>query len=299
MSTDATLENRVAIITGAGRGIGAAIARLFAAQGAKVVLNDLGANPDGTGADAGPAQVIADEINAAGGQALANGGDIADTTTGEELVRLATEELGGLHIVVNVAGILRDKMIFNLAPEDWDAVVRVHMRGTYSTIRPASAYWREQRNPDGHYRIINFSSNSGLFGSAGQPNYAAAKMGIVGLTYSLARGLSRYGVTANAIAPSAMTRLVAGVLGDPEDEKFADITPENIAPIIAYLAGTKSDWLTGRVIGAMGHNVSLYNNPEPIATVTTEGEWDLDALAAAVEESFRPLADGLPGARYA
>ena len=299
MSTDATLENRVAIITGAGRGIGAAIARLFAAQGAKVVLNDLGANPDGTGADAGPAQVIADEINAAGGQALANGGDIADTTTGEELVRLATEELGGLHIVVNVAGILRDKMIFNLAPEDWDAVVRVHMRGTYSTIRPASAYWREQRNPDGHYRIINFSSNSGLFGSAGQPNYAAAKMGIVGLTYSLARGLSRYGVTANAIAPSAMTRLVAGVLGDPEDEKFADITPENIAPIIAYLAGTKSDWLTGRVIGAMGHNVSLYNTPEPIATVTTEGEWDLDALAAAVEESFRPLADGLPGARYA
>jgi NAD(P)-dependent dehydrogenase (short-subunit alcohol dehydrogenase family) len=210
------IDGRVAIITGGARGIGASISRLFASEGAALVINDLGGGPDGAGGDQGPAKQITDEIAAAGGQAIADGGDIADVATGERLVNTAVDQFGRLDIVVNVAGILRDRMIFNLSEQDWDEVIRVHLKGHYSTVRPASAYWRGQRNPAGHYRIINFTSISALDGSPGQPNYAAAKMGIVGLTYSLAQGLARYGVTANAIAPGAATRLTATV---PSDKK--------------------------------------------------------------------------------
>jgi NAD(P)-dependent dehydrogenase (short-subunit alcohol dehydrogenase family) len=234
---------------------------------------------------------------------VANGADIADTATGEELVKTALTAYGKLDIVVNVAGILRDKMIFNMAVEDWDAVMRVHLRGHFSTVRPAAAYWRNQRNPDGHYRIVNFSSVSGLQGSPGQPNYAAAKLGIVGLTYSLAQGLARYGVTANAIAPVAATRLTATV---PSDKGAgggmaarSELAPENVAPIVAYLAGERSDWLTGRTIAAGGYKVELYSNPETVASVTSEGPWSLEDLAEKVEENFRPKADGLPFSMFA
>jgi NAD(P)-dependent dehydrogenase (short-subunit alcohol dehydrogenase family) len=292
------LDGRIAIITGAGRGIGASIGRMFAEQGAKLVLNDLGAGPDGTGGDAGPVQDIAKEINDLGGQAVADTGDIAETATGRRLVDLAVENYGGLDIVVNVAGILRDKMIFNLPEEDWDAVIRVHLRGHYSTIKPAAAYWRGQRNPDGHYRVINFTSDSALQGSPGQPNYAAAKMGVIGLTASLANGLARYGVTANAIAPGAATRLTATVpdgkkLGD--DSRLAEVmSPDNIGPIVTYIAGTESDWLSGRTLGAAGYEVRLWNTPEVVETVASDGPWDLQDLAAKVAKSFRPKADGLP-----
>jgi NAD(P)-dependent dehydrogenase (short-subunit alcohol dehydrogenase family) len=204
---------------------------------------------------------------------------------------------------VNVAGILRDRMIFNLSAEDWDAVIKVHLRGHYSTVRPASAYWREQRNPAGNYRIINFSSDSGLQGSPGQPNYAAAKMGIVGLTYSLAQGLSRYGVTANAIAPGASTRLTDTV---PDDKKIEGevspgglMSPANIAPIVTYLASEKSAWLSGRTLGAMGHKVTLFNNPEVIAEVESDGPWVLDDLSSKLESTFKPVADGLPKSIFA
>lgn len=302
------LDGRIAIITGGGNGIGAAMSRYFAREGAKLVINDLGANTDGTGGDAGPAQRTAEEIVAAGGQAVADGGDIADVATGERLVSMAVDTYGGLDIVVNTAGILRDRMIFNLSEADWDAVIRVHLKGHYSTIRPASAYWREQRNPEGDYRIINFTSASGLHGSPGQPNYAAAKMGIVGLTYSLAQGLARYGVTANAIAPGAATRLTATV---PEDKRLSGITqadpaaedpkssPENIAPTAAYLASTRSGWLTGRVIAASGYHVGLYNLPEEIAAVDADHRWEFDELASAVERDFRKLSDGLPNSIFA
>src|SRR5580692_802431 len=212
------IDGRVAIITGGARGTGASISRLFAQEGASLVINDLGGAADGSGGDEGPAKQVADEITAAGGTAVADGGDVADVATGERLVRTAVEQFGRLDIVVNVAGILRDRMIFNLSEADWDEVIRVHLKGHYATVRPASAYWREQRNPHGHFRIINFTSNSGLEGSPGQPNYAAAKMGIVGLTYSLAQGLARYGVTANAIAPGAATRLTATV---PQDKRLS------------------------------------------------------------------------------
>jgi NAD(P)-dependent dehydrogenase (short-subunit alcohol dehydrogenase family) len=204
-----------------------------------------------------------------------------------------------------VAGILRDRMIFNLSPEDWDAVIRVHLRGHYSTARPASAYWREQRNPQGHYRIINFSSDSGLQGSPGQPNYAAAKLGIVGLTYSLAQGLARYGVTANAIAPGASTRLTDTV---PDDKKMSgemdvehntEMSPANVAPAIAFLASEQSDWLTGRTLGVSGYRVSLWNNPETIADITSDGPWSLADLQSKAESAFRPLANGVPKSIFA
>ncbi|MGW6655301.1 SDR family NAD(P)-dependent oxidoreductase [Rhodococcus sp. NPDC055024] len=290
-----SLEGRVAIVTGGGRGIGASISRLFAAEGAKLVINDLGSTTDGQGGDQGPARDIAAEIVAGGGEAVSDGGDIADVATGQRLVDLALEHYGKLDIVVNVAGILRDKMIFNLPEEDWDAVIRVHLRGHFSTIKPAAAYWRAQRNPEGQYRIINFTSDSALQGSPGQPNYAAAKMGVVGLTASTANALGRYGVTVNAIAPGAVTRLTQTV---PEEKSmgggFEDTaSPDNIAPIVAYLAGTSSDWLSGRTIGAMGYDVKLWNSPEVVSTVTSDGPWSLEDLAAKVEQDFRPLADGL------
>src|SRR3984957_16207542 len=295
------IDGRVAIITGGARGIGASISRLFASEGASLVINDLGGAPDGTGGDEGPAKQIADEIVAAGGAAVSDGGDIRNGATGERLVATAVERYGKLDIVVNVAGILRDRMIFNLAEQDWDAVIRVHLKGDYSTVRPASAYWREQRNPQGHYRIINFTSISGLDGSPGQPNYAAAKMGIVGLTYSLAQGLARYGVTANAIAPGAATRMTATI---PEGKRVSRIeglseedierSPDNIAPVALYLASERSDWLTGRVISAAGFDVGLYANPQIIRQLSAPGPWQYEELASHMERSFRPAADGLP-----
>jgi NAD(P)-dependent dehydrogenase (short-subunit alcohol dehydrogenase family) len=300
------IDGRVAIITGGARGIGASISRLFAEQGASLVINDLGGAPDGSGSDGGPAKEIADEITAKGGSAVSDGGDIADVATGERLVKAAVEQFGKLDIVVNVAGILRDRMIFNLVEADWDAVIRVHLKGHYSTVRPASAYWREQRNPQGHYRVINFTSVSGLDGSPGQPNYAAAKMGIVGLTYSLAQGLARYGVTANAIAPGAATRLTATVPSDKrvqrEDrpaEEDRRMSPDNIAPVALYMASEASDWLTGRVVSSSGYEVGLYENPQIIRQVSAPEPWEYDRLASALESSFRPAANGLPRSLFA
>jgi NAD(P)-dependent dehydrogenase (short-subunit alcohol dehydrogenase family) len=300
------IDGRVAIITGGARGIGASISRLFASEGAALVINDLGGTPDGKGSDEGPAKQIADEIAAAGGRAIADSGDIAHVATGERLVKTAVEQYGKLDIVVNVAGILRDRMIFNMSEEDWNAVLRVHLNGHYSTVRPASAYWREQRNPAGHYRIINFTSISGLDGSPGQPNYATAKMGIIGLTYSLAQGLARYGVTANAIAPGAATRLTATVPADkkvarenrPSDQDI-ESSPDNIAPVALYLASERSDWLSGRVISAAGFDVGLYANPQIIRQLSAPGPWEYDKLAKAMERSFRPAANGLPPSLFA
>lgn len=301
------LDGRVAIITGAGRGIGAEIARLYVKEGAKVVVNDFGGNPDGTGGDAGPAAAIAEELNNSAGDrvAVSDAGDVADVDTGERLVNAAINDFGKLDIVVNVAGILRDRMMFNLSAEDWDAVIRVHLRGHYTTLRPATAYWREQRNPEGHYRVINFSSASGLHGSPGQPNYAAAKLGIVGLTMSLANGMHKYGVTSNAIAPGAATRLTATVpeekrrtgAGSIEDDPTR--SPANVAPVCAYLASDRSDWITGRTLSSSGYRVGMYNVPEEISSIESEGPWQLDDLAAKMEKVFEPIADTGQLARYA
>jgi len=290
------LDGRVAIVTGSGRGIGRSVALLLARQGAAVVVNDLGAALDGSGADTSPAQQVVEEITAAGGKAAANGADISDHAAAEGLIREAIENFGRLDIVVNVAGILRDRMVFNMAEQEWDDVIRVHLKGTFNTTKFAAAHWRSLREENAQNRIINFTSVSGLHGAPGQPNYAAAKMGIAGLTWSSANALAKYGVTVNAISPGAATRMTASV---PDERRRGGLpaqsderSPDNVAPIVAYLASEQSGWITGRIIHSSGYEVSLYNNPQPISRIIGTGPWDVDALAAQVERSFRPLLRG-------
>ena len=287
----ARLDGRVAIVTGAGRGIGRSVARLLASEGASVVVNDLGSAVDGSGHDSGPAHDVVAEIAEGGGKAVANGADISVFAAAENLVQTAIEEFGRLDILVNVAGILRDRMVFNMTEQEWDDVIRVHLKGTFNTTRFASAHWRSLRDESAQNRIINFTSVSGLHGAPGQPNYAAAKMGIVGLTWSSARALAKYGVTVNAISPGAATRMTDSVPTDrrrtrPEVDEWS---PDNVAPIVAYLASERSGWITGRIIHSSGYEVSLYSNPEPVVRIVGTGPWQPDALAEQVERSFGPL----------
>ena len=291
------LEGRVAIVTGAGRGIGAGVARLLARQGAKVVVNDLGVALDGTGEDKAPALQVIEQIKEAGGEATVNSNDVTDFAGAEAIVRQAIETFGRLDVLVNVAGILRDRMVFNMSEEDWDAVIRVHLKGTFNTTRHAAAYWRQQRNSEGHFRLINFTSGSGLHGAPGQPNYAAAKMGVVGLTYSCANALRPYGVTANAISPGAATRMTESV---PQDRLRSPVTdddersPDNVAPAVAYLASERSDWCSGQVISARGFQIGLYNVPQVIRQIASPGPWDLEVAFRMIEQSFRPAVEGTP-----
>jgi NAD(P)-dependent dehydrogenase (short-subunit alcohol dehydrogenase family) len=287
----ARLDGRVAIVTGAGRGIGRSVARLLASEGASVVVNDLGAAVDGSGHNSGPAHDVVAEIAEAGGKAVANGADISVFAAAESLVQTAIEEFGRLDILVNVAGILRDRMVFNMTEQEWDDVIRVHMKGTFNTTRFASAHWRSLRDETAQNRIINFTSVSGLHGAPGQPNYAAAKMGIVGLTWSSARALGKYGVTVNAISPGAATRMTDSVpTGRRRTRPDVDEwSPDNVAPIVAYLASERSGWITGRIIHSSGYEVSLYSNPEPVVRIVGTGPWQPDALAEQVERSFGPL----------
>jgi NAD(P)-dependent dehydrogenase (short-subunit alcohol dehydrogenase family) len=285
------LDGRVAIVTGAGRGIGRSVAILLASEGASVVVNDLGAALDGSGSDASPAGQVVAEIGAAGGKAVANGADVSDHAAAEALIGSAIEQFGRLDVLVNVAGILRDRMVFNMTEQEWDDVIRVHVKGTFNTTKFAAAHWRSLRDPSAQNRIINFTSVSGLHGSPGQPNYAAAKMGIVGLTYSCANALRQYGVTVNAISPGAATRMTDSV---PKERRRARATadewsPDNVAPVVAYLASEQSDWITGRIVHSSGYEIALYNNPEPVVRLIGTGPWDLDSLASQVERSFGPL----------
>ncbi len=286
------LDGRVAIVTGAGRGIGQSVARRFAAEGAAVVVNDLGVALDGTGQDAGPAQQLVDEIRAAGGQAIANTDDVADHAASAGLIAAAIEAFGKLDVVVNVAGILRDRMIFNMAEEDWDAVVRVHLRGTFNTCKHAAVYWREMRDPEAHHRLINFTSVSGLHGAPGQPNYAAAKLGIVGLTYSCANGLGRYGVTANAISPLALTRMSESIPGERRQGRGADEerSPDNVVPAVAWIASTESDWLNGQVIATGGWRIGLYNRPQVVSQIVSDDRpFGVEEAGRLMEKTFRPI----------
>jgi NAD(P)-dependent dehydrogenase (short-subunit alcohol dehydrogenase family) len=287
----ARLDGRVAIVTGAGRGIGRSVASLLASEGASVVVNDLGGAVDGSGEDAGPAHDVVAEIAEAGGKAVANGADISDHAAAEKLVESAIEEFGRLDILVNVAGILRDRMVFNMTEQEWDDVIRVHLKGTFNTTKFASSHWRSLREESAQNRIINFTSVSGLHGAPGQPNYAAAKMGIVGLTYSSAHALAKYGVTVNAISPGAATRMTDSIPAVRRRTRpgVDEWSPDNVAPIVAYLASERSGWITGRVIHSSGFEVSLYNNPEPVSRLIGTEPWDADALAEQVERSFGPL----------
>ena len=286
------LDGRVAVVTGAGRGIGRSVSKLLAAQGAAVLVNDLGGSVDGAGADAGPASEVVAEITEAGGKAAANGADVSDHAAARALIASAVEQFGRLDVVVNVAGILRDRMVFNMTEQEWDDVIRVHLKGSFNTTKFAAAHWRSERDPAAQNRIINFTSVSGLHGSPGQANYAAAKMGIVGLTYSSANALAQYGVTVNAISPAASTRMTDTV---PTERRRArtvsadERSPDNIAPVVAYLASAESGWITGRIVHSAGYEIALYNNPEPIARIIGTEPWGLDDLADQVERSFGPL----------
>jgi NAD(P)-dependent dehydrogenase (short-subunit alcohol dehydrogenase family) len=285
------LDGRVAIVTGAGRGIGRSVALALASEGASVVVNDLGAALDGSGSDAVPAQQVVEEIAEAGGKAVASVADVSDHGTAEVLVAVALEQFGRLDVLVNVAGILRDRMVFSMSEQEWDDVIRVHLKGTFNTTKFAAAHWRSLREESAQNRIINFTSVSGLHGSPGQPNYAAAKMGIVGLTYSCANALGRYGVTANAVSPGAATRMTESVPAERRrgvSAPDAERSPDNVAPLVAYLASEESGWINGQVVSARGYEVALYNTPEPIVRIVGTGPWDLDALAGQMERAFGP-----------
>jgi len=287
------LAGKVAIVTGGGRGIGAAVARQLAAEGAAVVVNDLGADLNGQGTDLSPAQGVVRQIQEAGGTASVNGADVSNYEAVEGLIGHAVEEHGGLHILVNAAGILRDRMIFNLSEDDWDAVVNVHLKGHYNMIKHASVHWRSLRDAEASNRIINFTSVAGLHGAASQPNYAAAKMGIVGLTMSCANALTRYGVTTNAIAPGANTRISESV---PEDQRgmdpaaWAAMTPDKVAPVVSYLAGPESSWLNGRVIAAHANSVALYDIPTQVRVLSSQEPWTVQTVGGQMELYFKDLA---------
>jgi NAD(P)-dependent dehydrogenase (short-subunit alcohol dehydrogenase family) len=286
-----TLDGRVAIVTGAGRGIGRSVASLLAREGAAVVVNDRGVAVDGSGSDTGPAQQAVDEITAAGGRAIGNGADISDHGAAEDLIKTAIGEFGQLDVVVNVAGILRDRMVFNMTEQEWDDVIRVHLKGTFNTTKFASAHWRSLRDESAQNRVINFTSVSGLHGAPGQPNYAAAKMGIVGLTYSSAHALAKYGVTVNAISPAAATRMTDSVPTERQrsrTETADERSPDNVAPVVAYLASERSGWINGRIVHSSGYEVSLYSDPQPIIRLIGTQPWELGALAEQIERSFGP-----------
>ena len=255
-------DGRVAIVTGAGRGIGREHALMLASEGAKVVVNDLGGTTDGEGSDLTPAQEVVAEIEAMGGEAIANGANVCDFDEAGEMVQQAVDTFGGLDILVNNAGILRDRMVFSMSEAEWDAVVAVHMKGHFCPTRHASAYWREQskagNQPDA--RIINTASGSGIYGNAGQTNYAAAKAGIAAMTLIEALELKKYGVTANCLAPVAATRLLAVPMGGEDnmpDELKENLGPRWIATVATYLASPDAAGITGRVFDVRGNQVAI------------------------------------------
>jgi NAD(P)-dependent dehydrogenase (short-subunit alcohol dehydrogenase family) len=290
-------DGRVAIVTGAGRGIGREHALMLAAQGAKVVVNDLGGGTDGSGSDAGPAKEVVAEIEAMGGEAVANTSDICDFAQAGDLVAQAVDAFGRLDVLVNNAGILRDKMIFSMEEADWDSVVAVHLKGHFCPTRHAAAHWRERSKAGDAVdaRIINTASPSGLYGNVGQTNYGAAKAGIAGFTLVCALELARYGVTANCLAPTAVTRLVAPVMGGEENipaDVKERLDPRFVAAVATWLASPASRSVTGRVIDVRGDTVAVaegwHRGPEGRNDGTPDGVGGvlLDLVATA-----RPNAD--------
>jgi len=294
------LKGRVAVVTGAGRGIGRAEALLLAEEGAKVVVNDLGTAPDGAGAAASPADKVVKEIKDRGGEAVANYDSVAIPEDGENIIKTALGSFGRLDILVNNAGILRDRMIFNMTPEEWDIVIKTHLYGHFHCTRPACAIFRKQRSG----RIINTSSEVGL-GNAGQANYSAAKEGIVGFTRTIARDMGKYGVTCNAIRPRAATRLtispeLAAAIEDAQAQGTAmpagaEVTailhlPEDIAPFVVYLATDEAANINGCTFLVTGDQIALYSEPVATKTIYKAGVWTLDELSAVVPST---LAAGL------
>lgn len=280
---------RVVIVTGAGRGIGRAHALAFAAAGARVVVNDIGSSLHGDATGERPAEQVVAEIRAAGGEAVANYDDVADWTGSRNLVQQAVDTFGTLDVLVNNAGFVRDRMLVNLSEEEWDSVVRVHLKGHFSTMRHAGEYWRA-RSKAGHpvdARVINTSSGAGLQGSVGQSNYGAAKAGIAGLTLTASAEFARYGATVNAIAPSARTRMTETVFADmmaKPDSGFDAMAPENISPLVVWLGSAESAAVTGRVFELEGGKVALADGWRHGVAVDRGARWDPAELGPVVAD---------------
>jgi NAD(P)-dependent dehydrogenase (short-subunit alcohol dehydrogenase family) len=287
-------EGRICVVTGAGRGIGREHSLMLAAQGAKVVVNDLGGGIDGSGVSTGPAQEVVDEIVAAGGEAVANTDDISSFAGAKGLIEQAIETFGGLDVVINNAGILRDKTLVKMTEEEWDAVIKVHLKGTFGPSHHAAAYWRDRSKAgdEVHGRIINTSSPSGIYGNFGQTNYGAAKAGIAAFTIIASMELASYGVTVNAIAPAALTRMTENLgMGQAPDEIKEKMSPRWISPIVTWLASRESDGVTGRVFDVTGMRLSIAEGW--VRGPTVEPTDDPTLIGPLVEQL---LADAAPNA---
>jgi NAD(P)-dependent dehydrogenase (short-subunit alcohol dehydrogenase family) len=274
------LKDRVAVVTGAGRGIGREIALMMAEAGAGVIVNDLGGREDGTGAGASPADDVVKQIQAAGGQACASYESVASMAGGRQIIGMALDMFGRIDIVVNNAGIIRDRMIFNMSEEEWDAVIAVHLKGAFALTRAAAPRFKEQR----WGRFINMTSTSGLVGNIGQANYAAAKLGVMGLTRVTALDMARYGVTANCISPFAWTRLIGTIPTDTPEQKgrvakLEKMSPRDIAPLAVYLASEEAAGVSGQVFGVRGKEIFVFSQPRPVRSVHRADGWTPDRLA--------------------
>jgi NAD(P)-dependent dehydrogenase (short-subunit alcohol dehydrogenase family) len=290
-----SVKDKVVVVTGSGRGIGRAIALLAGSEGAKVVVNDLGVAPDGSGVDTGPAEEVAEEIRAAGGEATASFDSIADAESAQRIIDHAVATYGRVDAVVNNAGILRDRIFHKMSTEEWQAVIQVHLDGYFHVSRAAAPYFREQNSGS----FVHFTSPSGLIGSVGQANYAAAKMGVVGLSTGIAHDMARYNVRSNCIAPSAWSRLVAGVPVRNKDEEERNkrweqsMSVDKIAPLTVFLAGNDSADVNGQVFKVRGNEIFLMSQPRPLRSLHRDRGWDqnslLDHMLPAMRDSFVPL----------
>lgn len=286
------LKDKVAVVTGAGRGVGRGVAIALAVEGAKVVVNDLGGATDGSGESATPADEVVAEIKKDGGEAVANYDNVATLEGGESIINTAVDSYGKIDILVNNAGILRDKMIFNMTPEEWDVVIKVHLYGLFHCTKPAAILMRQQKGG----RIISMSSTSGLLGNAGQANYGAAKAGIAGFTRVVSRDLGRYGITVNAIAPGAGTRMTVspemetarqrridrGEISQAQADAGKMPEPDDVAPIVVYLATDAAADINGCTFGAAGGRIALHTDPVAVKSIYKDGRWTLDELMRVV-----------------
>jgi NAD(P)-dependent dehydrogenase (short-subunit alcohol dehydrogenase family) len=289
------VDGRVAVVTGAARGIGRGHALEFARQGYRVVVNDLGAQVDGTGSSAGAAGEVVEEIRALGGEAVANGDDVADWDGAAHLVRSTVERFGTLDVLVNNAGILRDRMLVNMTADEWDAVIRVHLRGTFAPLRHAAAYWRDRVKAGDRVAaaVVNTTSSSGIYGNPGQTNYGAAKAGIAAFTVIAAMELGRYGVTVNAVAPAALTRMTENLRPDrpvvPEGQ-FDPSAADNIAPLVVWLGGPSAREVTGRVFNVRGGRISVAEGWSAGPEADHGARWTQEALDDVLPELLREAA---------
>ncbi|MEE8306143.1 MAG: SDR family NAD(P)-dependent oxidoreductase [Gammaproteobacteria bacterium] len=282
------LKDKVAVVTGSGRGIGRGVAMALAVEGAKVVVNDLGGATDGSGQSATPADDVVAEIKKDGGEAVANYDSVTSVEGGESIIQTAVDTYGKIDILVNNAGILRDRMIFNMSPEEWDAVIKVHLYGLFYCTKPAAILMRQQKSG----RIISMSSGSGLIGNAGQGNYGAAKAGIAGFTRVVSRDLGRYGITVNCVAPAAGTRMTVSPEMETARQRKVDrgeisqrradaqgmSGPDDVAPIVVYLATDAAGNINGCTFGSSGGRIALHTDPVAVKSIYKEGRWTLDEL---------------------